>query len=203
MDLEASRKPSGFEDIFIGYHAKDDVQTTYAGSLFRNNRNFHISTQKRNVSLSEFHYQIQRLWHLIILFRCDWDFLHVYHYYFNQGAVFVCYLIAYYVFSSFCVFYLGSNLHLWIIQLIWLIVSIICQLLSNLGKFIPTVISKSCKGLTDLISLFSSFLRTLLSIGHLQGAFPKGTVLPSGSSPLFLAIPLASAWTMSEVLTWH
>lgn len=98
MDLEASRKPSGFEDIFIGYHAKDDVQTTYAGSLFRNNRNFHISTQKRNVSLSEFHYQIQRLWYLIILFRCDWDFLHVYHYYFNQGAVFVCYLIAYYVF---------------------------------------------------------------------------------------------------------
>ncbi|XP_039140138.1 alpha-(1,4)-fucosyltransferase-like [Dioscorea cayenensis subsp. rotundata] len=51
MDLEASRKPSGFEDIFIGYHAKDDVQTTYAGSLFHNNRNYHISTQKRNDTL--------------------------------------------------------------------------------------------------------------------------------------------------------
>ncbi|WOL12717.1 hypothetical protein Cni_G21484 [Canna indica] len=47
MDLEASRKPSGFEDIFVGYHAKDDVQSTYAGTLFHKNRNYHISSQKR------------------------------------------------------------------------------------------------------------------------------------------------------------
>ena len=49
MDLEASRKPSGFEDIFIGYHAKDDVQSTYAGSLFHNSRNYNISPRKLNV----------------------------------------------------------------------------------------------------------------------------------------------------------
>ncbi|XP_065008567.1 alpha-(1,4)-fucosyltransferase-like [Musa acuminata AAA Group] len=48
MDLEASRKPSGFEDIFIGYHAKDDVQSTYAGTLFHKNRNYQVSSQKRN-----------------------------------------------------------------------------------------------------------------------------------------------------------
>ncbi|ONK58063.1 uncharacterized protein A4U43_C09F7730 [Asparagus officinalis] len=51
MDLEASRKPSGFEDIFIGYHAKDDVQSTYAGSLFHNSRNYNISPEKRNDTL--------------------------------------------------------------------------------------------------------------------------------------------------------
>ncbi|MQL79396.1 hypothetical protein Taro_011824 [Colocasia esculenta] len=51
MDLEASRKPSGFEDIFIGYHAKDDVQTTYAGALFHNSRNYHVSRQKRSDAL--------------------------------------------------------------------------------------------------------------------------------------------------------
>lgn len=55
MDLEASRKPSGFEDIFIGYHANDDLQSTYAGSLFHNNRNYHISSLKLNVSILAFH----------------------------------------------------------------------------------------------------------------------------------------------------
>ncbi|KAG6470568.1 alpha-(1,4)-fucosyltransferase-like [Zingiber officinale] len=47
MDLEASRKPSGFEDIFIGYHVTDDVQSTYAGTLFHKSRNYHVSSQKR------------------------------------------------------------------------------------------------------------------------------------------------------------
>ncbi|KAK1279011.1 Alpha-(1,4)-fucosyltransferase [Acorus gramineus] len=51
MDLEASRKPTGFEDIFIGYHAKDDVQVTYAGALFHNNRNYKVSAYKRNDTL--------------------------------------------------------------------------------------------------------------------------------------------------------
>ncbi|KAI3919235.1 hypothetical protein MKW92_012803 [Papaver armeniacum] len=46
MDLEAERKRSGVEDIFIGYHANDDVQATYAGSLFHNNRNYHVSPYK-------------------------------------------------------------------------------------------------------------------------------------------------------------
>ncbi|XP_073259931.1 alpha-(1,4)-fucosyltransferase-like [Populus alba] len=31
MDLEAGRKRSGHEDLFISYHAEDDVQSTYAG----------------------------------------------------------------------------------------------------------------------------------------------------------------------------
>lgn len=51
MDLEAGRKRSGYEDIFIGYHAKDDVQSTYAGALFHNNRNYQLSSIKNNVSV--------------------------------------------------------------------------------------------------------------------------------------------------------
>ncbi|KAL6007704.1 GDP-fucose protein O-fucosyltransferase 2 [Asimina triloba] len=51
MDLEAGRKKSGFEDIFIGYHAKDDVQSTYAGGLFHNSRNYHVSSKKNNDTL--------------------------------------------------------------------------------------------------------------------------------------------------------
>ncbi|CAN6357770.1 unnamed protein product [Urochloa humidicola] len=51
LDLEASRKPTGFEDIFIGYHANDDVQITYAGKSFHTSRSYHISTEKRNDAL--------------------------------------------------------------------------------------------------------------------------------------------------------
>lgn len=50
MDLEAGRKRSGREDIYISYHAEDDVQSTYAGALFHNSRNYHISNTKNNVS---------------------------------------------------------------------------------------------------------------------------------------------------------
>lgn len=50
MDLEAGRRRSGYEDIFISYHAKDDVQSTYAGGLFHNNRNYYLSPFKNNVS---------------------------------------------------------------------------------------------------------------------------------------------------------
>ncbi|GMH00332.1 hypothetical protein Nepgr_002171 [Nepenthes gracilis] len=48
MDLEAGRRRSGLEDIFIGYHAKDDVQSTYAGALFHNNRNYRVSSEKNS-----------------------------------------------------------------------------------------------------------------------------------------------------------
>ena len=50
MDLEAGRKRSGVEDMFVSYHAEDDVQSTYAGGLFHNGRNYHVSSQKKNVS---------------------------------------------------------------------------------------------------------------------------------------------------------
>lgn len=50
MDLEAGRKRSGVEDLYISYHAKDDVQATYAGALFHNGRNYHVSSSKNNVS---------------------------------------------------------------------------------------------------------------------------------------------------------
>ena len=50
MDLEAGRKRSGFEDLFVSYHAEDDVQSTYAGALFHNGRNYHVSSSKNNVS---------------------------------------------------------------------------------------------------------------------------------------------------------
>ncbi|KAG2692602.1 hypothetical protein I3843_08G059000 [Carya illinoinensis] len=51
MDLEAGRKRSGVEDLFISYHAKDDVQSTYAGALFHNGRNYHVSSSKNNDTL--------------------------------------------------------------------------------------------------------------------------------------------------------
>lgn len=51
MELEAGRKRSGREDIFISYHADDDVQSTYAGALFHNGRNYHVSSYKNNVSV--------------------------------------------------------------------------------------------------------------------------------------------------------
>ncbi|KAL7128464.1 hypothetical protein ABFS83_14G319200 [Erythranthe nasuta] len=51
MDLEAGRKRSSYEDIFISYHAKDDVQSTYAGALFHNNRNYQLSSIKNNDTL--------------------------------------------------------------------------------------------------------------------------------------------------------
>ncbi|KAK9162155.1 hypothetical protein Syun_003057 [Stephania yunnanensis] len=51
MDLEPGRKRSGVEDIFISYHAGDDVQSTYAGALFHNNRNYHVSPSKNNKTL--------------------------------------------------------------------------------------------------------------------------------------------------------
>lgn len=51
MDLEAGRKRSGYEDIFVSYHADDDVQSTYAGALFHNNRNYHLSSYKNNDTL--------------------------------------------------------------------------------------------------------------------------------------------------------
>lgn len=50
MDLEAGRRRTGHEDIFVSYHAKDDVQATYAGALFHNNRNYYVSSWKNNVS---------------------------------------------------------------------------------------------------------------------------------------------------------
>ena len=55
MDLEAGRKRSGVDDIFISYHAKDDVQATYAGALFHNGRNYHVSFSKNNVSTDLFY----------------------------------------------------------------------------------------------------------------------------------------------------
>ncbi|XP_042482362.1 alpha-(1,4)-fucosyltransferase-like [Macadamia integrifolia] len=51
MDVEAGRKRSGHEDIYISYHADDDVQSTYAGALFHNNRNYRLSTYKNNDTL--------------------------------------------------------------------------------------------------------------------------------------------------------
>ncbi|KAM1120247.1 hypothetical protein ACFX2I_044345 [Malus domestica] len=51
MDLEAGRKRSGVEDVFISYHAEDDVQSTYAGALFHNGRNYHVSPYKQKDTL--------------------------------------------------------------------------------------------------------------------------------------------------------
>lgn len=78
MDLEAGRKKSVYEDIFISYHAEDDVQSTYAGSLFHNNRNYHLSPYKNNVSERplcslNLHVNIQSLSIMILLahsFKC-------------------------------------------------------------------------------------------------------------------------------------
>ncbi|CAL9764260.1 unnamed protein product [Musa acuminata subsp. burmannicoides] len=48
MDIEPTRKRSGYEDIFVGYHAKDDVQCTYPASLIHKSRNYHVSSKKRS-----------------------------------------------------------------------------------------------------------------------------------------------------------
>lgn len=50
MNLEAERKRSGREEIFISYHATDDLQSTYASALLHNERNYHLSAYKDNVS---------------------------------------------------------------------------------------------------------------------------------------------------------
>ncbi|KAJ4962893.1 hypothetical protein NE237_022832 [Protea cynaroides] len=51
MDLEAGRNRSGNEDIYISYHADDDVQSTYAGALFHGNRNYYLSSYKNAETL--------------------------------------------------------------------------------------------------------------------------------------------------------
>ncbi|XP_065009772.1 alpha-(1,4)-fucosyltransferase-like [Musa acuminata AAA Group] len=51
LDIEASRKRTGFEDIFVGYHSKDDVQCTYPASMFRKFRSYRVSPVKRNDTL--------------------------------------------------------------------------------------------------------------------------------------------------------
>ncbi|KAI5063022.1 hypothetical protein GOP47_0021569 [Adiantum capillus-veneris] len=48
IDLEAGRKRTGFEDIFISYHAGDHVQATYAGASFHIHRSYATSSIKRN-----------------------------------------------------------------------------------------------------------------------------------------------------------
>lgn len=48
MDLEAGRKRTGFEDIFVSYHAGDHVQATYAGASFHIHRSYFTSSIKRN-----------------------------------------------------------------------------------------------------------------------------------------------------------
>eukprot|EP00250_Pteridium_aquilinum_P009027 c18393_g1_i1 orf=514-1758(-) len=48
MDLEAGRKKTGFEDIFISYHAGDHVQATYAGASFHIHRSYFTSSTKKN-----------------------------------------------------------------------------------------------------------------------------------------------------------
>lgn len=49
LDLEPGRRRSAVEDIFISYHASDDIQATYAGGLFHNNRNYKLSSTKNDV----------------------------------------------------------------------------------------------------------------------------------------------------------
>jgi hypothetical protein len=49
IQLEASRKPSGAEDIFISYHSSSDVQATYAGKTFRIVHSYHVAKKKRDV----------------------------------------------------------------------------------------------------------------------------------------------------------
>eukprot|EP00252_Welwitschia_mirabilis_P012321 TRINITY_DN2733_c0_g1_i2.p1 TRINITY_DN2733_c0_g1~~TRINITY_DN2733_c0_g1_i2.p1 ORF type:complete len:290 (+),score=37.89 TRINITY_DN2733_c0_g1_i2:287-1156(+) len=50
MDLEAGRN-SVPADIFVSYHAGDDVQATYAGAQFHSNRNYYVSPFKNNNTL--------------------------------------------------------------------------------------------------------------------------------------------------------
>lgn len=51
MDLEPGRKKAESQDLFVSYHAEDDLQVTYAGASFHMIRNYYISPEKHNVSL--------------------------------------------------------------------------------------------------------------------------------------------------------
>ncbi|KAJ7534630.1 hypothetical protein O6H91_13G103600 [Diphasiastrum complanatum] len=46
LDLEPGRNPSSAQDIFVTYHADDDLQATYAGNSFHNVRSHFISPIK-------------------------------------------------------------------------------------------------------------------------------------------------------------
>ncbi|KAH9307593.1 hypothetical protein KI387_035504, partial [Taxus chinensis] len=51
MDLEAGRKSTSSADVFVSYHAGDDIQATYAGALFHSSRNYYVSPYKNNDTL--------------------------------------------------------------------------------------------------------------------------------------------------------
>ncbi|XP_057819778.2 alpha-(1,4)-fucosyltransferase [Cryptomeria japonica] len=51
MDLEAGRRSTSSADVFVSYHAGDDIQATYAGALFHNSRNYYVSPSKNNDTL--------------------------------------------------------------------------------------------------------------------------------------------------------
>ncbi|EPS72415.1 hypothetical protein M569_02337, partial [Genlisea aurea] len=51
LDLEAGRQRFGYEDLFVGFHAADDVQATYAATAFRKIRSYHSSHTKNNETL--------------------------------------------------------------------------------------------------------------------------------------------------------
>ena len=50
MDLEVGRNEAPSQDLFVSYHANDDLQVTYAGASFHVIRNYYISPVKRDVS---------------------------------------------------------------------------------------------------------------------------------------------------------
>ncbi|KAG0575533.1 hypothetical protein KC19_5G010500 [Ceratodon purpureus] len=51
MDLEPGRNRAESQDLFVSYHAKDDLQVTYAGASFHPIRNYYISPLKHDNAL--------------------------------------------------------------------------------------------------------------------------------------------------------
>jgi hypothetical protein len=54
MDLEPGRNRAPSQDMFVSYHANDDLQVTYAGASFHVIRNYYISPVKHDVSIHGF-----------------------------------------------------------------------------------------------------------------------------------------------------
>nr|CAE54434.2 alpha-1,4-fucosyltransferase [Physcomitrium patens] len=48
MDLEPGRNRAPSQDLFVSYHANDDLQVTYAGAAFHTIRNYYISPVKHD-----------------------------------------------------------------------------------------------------------------------------------------------------------
>lgn len=71
MDLEPGRNRAPSQDLFVSYHANDDLQVTYAGAAFHTIRNYYISPVKHDVSTQNFLFDLMSTVILVIFYVTD------------------------------------------------------------------------------------------------------------------------------------